>query len=82
MNMLFCCSLFINYFKDSSKFLFKLFVIIKYQFLVFVSFLNYFIKKLMQLKVNSIEDCIFKQEYNVKFLVYFESELLVIEFNI
>jgi len=36
----------------------------------------------MQLKINSIEDCILEQEYSVKFLVHLESELLVIEFNI
>ena len=36
----------------------------------------------MQLKINSIEDCILKQEYNVKFLVHLRSELFVIEFNI
>jgi len=36
----------------------------------------------MQLEINSIEDCVFEQKYSVKFLVHFESELLVIEFNI
>jgi len=36
----------------------------------------------MQLKINSIEDCILEQKYNVKFLVHFESELLVIESDI
>ncbi len=80
--MLFSCSHFVDYFKDSLKFLFELFIIIEYQFLVFVSFLDHFVKKLMQLKVNSIEDCIFEQKYNVKFLVHFKSEFLIIEFNI
>jgi len=36
----------------------------------------------MQLEINSIEDCILEQKYNVKSLVHLESELLVIEFNI
>jgi len=58
MNMLFHCSFLVNYFKDSSKFLFELFVVIKYQFLVFISFLDHFVEKLMQLEINSIEDCI------------------------
>jgi len=60
MNTLFCCSFLINYLKNSSKFLFKLSVIIKYQFFVFVSFFDHLIEKLMQLKINSIEDCIFE----------------------
>jgi len=58
MNTLFCCLLFINYFKDLLKFLFELLVVIKYQFLVFVFFFNCFVEKLMQLKINLIEDCI------------------------
>jgi len=58
MNTLFSCSLLINYFKDSSKFLFKLFVIFKYQFFVFISFFDCFVKKFMQLEINSIKDCI------------------------
>jgi len=36
----------------------------------------------MQLKINSIKDCILKQKYSIKFLVHLESEQLVIEFNI
>ena len=36
----------------------------------------------MQLEINSIKDCILEQKYNVKFFVHFESELLVIEFDI
>jgi len=36
----------------------------------------------MQLKINSIKDCVLEQKYTVKFFVHFESELLVIEFNI
>jgi len=82
MNTLFCCLLLINYFKNSSKLFLKVFIVIKYQFFVFISFLDCLVKKLMQLKINSIEDCILEQEYSVKFLVHLESELLVIEFNI
>jgi len=58
MQLLLCHSLLINDFKDSSEFLFKLLIIIKYQFFVFISFLDCFVKKLMQLKIDSIEDCI------------------------
>ena len=58
MNFLFCCSFLVNYSENSLKFLLKLFIIIKYQFFIFVSFLECFIKKLMQLEVNSIESCI------------------------
>jgi len=36
----------------------------------------------MQLKIDSIEDCVLEQEYSVKFFVHLESELFVIEFNI
>jgi len=36
----------------------------------------------MQLEINSIKDCILEQKYDVKFFVHFESELLVIEFDI
>jgi len=64
------------------KFLFELSVVVKYQFLVFVSFLDHLVEKLMQLEINSIENCILEQKYSVKFLVHFESELFVIEFNI
>jgi len=60
MNTLFCCLFFINYFKDLSKFLFELFVFIKYQFFVFISFFNHLVEKLMQLKINLIENCILK----------------------
>jgi len=60
MNMSFCCSFLVDYFKDSSKFFLELSVVVKYQFLVFVSFLDHFVEKLMQLEVNSIEDCILK----------------------
>jgi len=82
MNTLFCCSFLINYFKDSSKFLFELFIVVKYQFLVFILFLDCLIKKLMQLEINPIKDCILEQEHDVKFLVHLEFELFVIEFNI
>jgi len=82
INMLFDCLFLVNYLKDSSKFLFELFVIIKYWFSVFISLFDHLVEKLMQLKVNSIEDCILEQKYNVKFLVHLESELFVIEFNI
>jgi len=80
--MLFSCLFLVNYFKDLSKFLFELFIVVKYQFFVFILFFNYFIKKLMQLKINSIKDCILEQEYNVKFFVHLKSELFMIEFNI
>jgi len=82
MNMLFCCSFLINYFKDLLKFFFKLFIVVKYQFFVFISFFNYLVKKLIQFEINSIEDCILEQEHSIKFFVHFESELFVIEFNI
>jgi len=36
----------------------------------------------VQLKINLIEDCIFKQEHNIQFLVYLEFELVLIEFDI
>jgi len=60
MNTLFCYLFFIDYLKNSLKFLFELFVVVKYQFFVFVSFFNHFVEKLMQLEINSIEDCIFE----------------------
>jgi len=82
MNTLFCCLFLVDYLKDLLKFLFELLIVAEYQFLVFVSFLDHFVKKLMQLEVNSIEDCILEQKYSVKFLIHFESELLVIEFDI
>jgi len=58
MNMLFCCLFLVNYPKDLSKFLFELSVVTEYQFLVFISFLDHFVKKLVQLEINSIEGCI------------------------
>jgi len=79
---LFCCLFLINYLKDLLKFLFDLFVIVEYQFLVFIFFLDCLIKKLMQLEINSIEDCIFEQKHSVEFLVRLESEFFVIEFDI
>jgi len=80
--MLFSCSFLVDYFEDLLKFFFELFVVIKYQFLVFVSLLDCFVEKLMQLEVHSIEDCIFEQEYSVKFFVHFKFEFLIIKFNI
>jgi len=82
MNTLFCCSFFVNYLKNSSKFLFELSVVVKYQFLVFISFLDHFVEKLMQFEINSIKDCILEQKYSVKFFIHFESEFFVIEFDI
>jgi len=82
MNTLFCCLFLVNYLKDLLKFLFELSVVTKYQFLVFISFLDHFVEKLMQLEINQIEDCILEQEYSVEFFVHLRSELLVIEFNI
>jgi len=58
MNILFHHLFLIDYLKDSSKFLFELSVVTKYQFLVFVSFLDHFVEKLMQLEINSIEGCV------------------------
>jgi len=82
MNILFCCLFLIEYSENSLKFLFELLIVVKYQFLVFVSFFDHFVEKLMQLEINLIEDCILEQKYNVKSLVHLESELFVIEFNI
>jgi len=36
----------------------------------------------MQLKVNSIEDCILEYKHSIEFFIHFEFELLMIEFNI
>jgi len=82
MNTLFCCSFLVNYLKNSLKFLFELLIVVKYQFLVFISFFDHFVEKLMQLEINSIEDCIFEQKYSVKSLVHLKFEFLMIEFNI
>jgi len=58
MNILFCCSFFVDYLKNLLKFFFELSVIIKYWFLVFISFFDCLVKKLMQLEINSIKNCI------------------------
>ena len=82
MNVLFSCSLLINYSEDSSKFLFELVVVALYEFLILFLLLRCLVKKLMQLEINSIKDCILEKECHKQFLVHLESEPVLVEFNI
>jgi len=36
----------------------------------------------MQLKINSVENCVLEQEHSIEFFVHFEFEFFVIEFDI
>jgi len=58
MNILFSCLFLVDYSEDLLKFFLELFIVVKYQFFVFISFLDCLVKKLMQFEINSIEGCI------------------------